>query len=179
MPRSAATVTGVLPVRSCAFGLAFASRSILTISMLPLSQAKCNAVRWDMRSGASVPPPAASAAFIATGSADRAASTMAGAASLGLVAGGGFIPGLRARLTSSASCGAFGESVITEILTELPLASHFFQSIASSCERAESVGMLTTTSGRTLVILNGTFSTLANFTVVGGASGEVGPSIMS
>ena len=66
-----------------------------------------------------------------------------------------------------------------EILTELPLASHFFQSIDTSCSTFESVGTLTSTSGRTLVILNGAFSTLTNFTTIGGASGDVGPSSMS
>ena len=89
------------------------------------------------------------------------------------------MPGLSARLTNSESCGAFGQSVMMEILTELPVASHFFQSIETSCETLESVGMLTNTSGSTLVILNGAFSTLTSLTTIGGASGDVGPSSMS
>ena len=66
-----------------------------------------------------------------------------------------------------------------EILTELPVASHFFQSICTSCSSFESVGMDTSTSGRTLVILKGVFSTLFILMVAGAASGDAGPSIMS
>ena len=103
----------------------------------------------------------------------------AGEASAAFVGGGGVMPGLIARLTISESCGAFGLSVMTEILTELPVASHFFQSICTSCSSFESAGIDTRTSGSAPVTLNGTLSAAVSLIVAGGASGDVGPSIMS